>query len=138
MFRPDNSSGFFYFGLFSLVQKSHTTTPALTEIFRECLVPNWGISITESLAVNHFLGHAFYLITENQGVGHIRSHLKIAAMVWPCQPVQLKLYEPHASLSLLTTSMVVCSLYSQSTLSVAPSAVLWISLWGGLAVIPHK
>ena len=123
--------------------KCHRTTPTATETFKECLVPNCGISKEKSEA------STTSWLTPSTSFPNIKAYFSVPEpSEWPAQGLNFsKLTEATVcstlttvypcSRSLDTTSSVSLA-YSQGTLSSAPRADLRISADGGVAQIPQR
>ena len=115
---------------------SHRIMPTLTEMLKECLVPNWGISMHPSERLITSCRTPF------TSLPNIMAYLSVV-LSWNCSSEWLfsvcsaaKMRYPSVC-SFSTTSNVSWA-YSQATEFSAPNAVLWISRLGGVAVMPHK
>ena len=110
-----------------ILTNSHNTIPAAVEIFNECFIPNCGISIQPS--------HSQWLIALHQLL-HFQKPLlffhlpevcrmQFIAVLPPVQPQRL--YNLRLNSSIASAEVLKCF---HVTVSSAPSAVFFISLWG--------
>src|SRR5690606_5156230 len=117
-----------------ILKNSQQTTPRQTEIFRECFVPACGTSramsayaITSSPTPRTSLPNTRQYFMSGFSSQACKGTLSVV-----CSTTTIRYPE---SLSFFTATTGSAS-YSQATDSVAPSAVLLISRWGGCPVMP--
>ena len=118
---------------------SHITMPAVVLTLRLCLVPNCGISKQPShrsttLCCTPFTSFPNTTAQPLAGVSACKFNFCSLQLPSTCSTAQTK--QPlRCSVS---TAVSADEKYCHATLSSPPKAVLWISVWGGVAVMPQR